>query len=183
MAHGDLRAQRLTYIARSLFPLLFVLITTIRRLMLPVPPVLSPLDDMDKTNQHGYLDEWPNRGGQRLFAARTERGYGHGNRQLEVVARCREALGNCQGILESKVLRDHQREGESDDEIHNKGSRHTGNADNLVHDCVALRSKQHEYRVEQADERPRRNVLEERLLKPLGAGKCTESKASDDGRT
>ena len=76
-----------------------------------------------------------------------------------------------------------QRKEEDNDEVYNQGRSNPDDRDNLVDNLVALGSEEDKNGIEQADQRPWCNPLQEGLVVPRRACQLAHSKPCDDGRT
>lgn len=112
--------------------------------LLPPAPPGDPLQEIYQPQQHRDLHQGPNGRRKRLIAVGPISGHGNRNRQLEIVARRREALRRRQLIPKAKLVRDPQRSAEYEHKVHQqrRGDAHHG--DDLVHDLPALASEEHE---------------------------------------
>ena len=82
--------------------------------VLPIPPVTSPPHDIDQAEQYRHLDQRPDGRCQRLIAIGPKLGHGHGDRQLKVVTRSREALRRGECVAHAHAVRHVQRQAEDD---------------------------------------------------------------------
>lgn len=118
----------------------------------PGPSTTHPPYKIDQPDQHGYLDERPDRSSKCLVAVRTIRGNGHSDCELEVVACSCEALGCPQFVSISELVAYEQREEEDDNEVHNEWCGDSNDGDDLVDHLATLRGEENEDGIEKADE-------------------------------
>lgn len=113
-----------------------------------------------------------------MVTVSAERGYGHRNRKLEIVASRGEALRRSELVAEAELVRDQERKEENDHEVDDqwRGDPYHGN--DLMDDLLSLGREEDEDGVEQADERPWRCPLEEDLIIPLRADQFPYSEPS-----
>lgn len=108
-------------------------------------------------------------------------GHGDGNRQLKVVARGREALGDGEAVAEAQAPGREQRGEEDEREVDDQRRGHAHDRHDLAHDLRALRGEQHEDGEEQADQGPGRHEADEVGLVALGTDEREQRQAGDDG--
>jgi len=73
-----------------------------------------------------------------------------------------------------------QRDEEDHTKVDDQGRRHAHDQDDLMHDLVALRSKEHQDSEQKADERPRSGELQEYLIILALADQPPEHEAGGD---
>ena len=80
-------------------------------------------------------------------------------------------------------MRDQKGDEEYRNEVHEQWRRDPNHRDNLVDDLATLAGEKYKDGVKQANEGPRREILEERPVVPVGAGNSLQRKPCDDGGT
>jgi hypothetical protein len=95
---------------------------------------------------------------------------GNSNSKFEIVTSGYEALRGGKFIPESKLVCYKQRDEEDHTKVDDQGRRHAHDRDDLMHDLVALRSKEHQDSEQKADKRPRSGELQEYLIILAWAG-------------
>lgn len=148
---------------------------------LPSPAVTQPSQQVHHPNQHGYLNQWPNRCRKSFLAVGSKSRNGHRDRQLKIIARSCKALRASMLVPEAQFAGDPQRDEEDADKIHQHRRGDADDRDDLSDDLLALRCEEDDDGVKKTDQRPRPEVLEEGLFIPLRADKFAETETSDDG--
>ena len=145
--------------------------------VLPVPPTSDPAHKIDERYEHRNFDQRSNRCRQGLVTLRTVGCHRNGNGKLKIIARCRKSLRRAQFIPEPSPTREPEGQEEDDDEIDEQRCRHTDDGDNLVDDLATLRGEEDNDGVEEADEGPGRQILQEHIGVPVVAGDGPEREA------
>lgn len=177
---GDSREPPEWNITNRVVLLFYCHITSL--LIRPIPPLLEPFHNVHQRNQNWHLDQRPYCAGQRLSATDTVHGNDNRNRQLEIVARGREALRTGDFVAEPEAAAQHHGDGEDNREVNDQRRTHAKNRSNLLDDVSTLGGKEDDDGEDEADQRPGRDEADEVKLVLALPQQRAQTQPCDHGR-
>lgn len=147
---------------------------------LPIPLPPKPFQNINTAHQNRHFDQRTDRTSKRLLAINAINSNHNRNRELEIIARSRKALRAADSVAKPELVAHEDHEGERNGEIDDQRRHDPEDVDDLVHDVLALGSKEHDDGEDKAYERERRYKADEMSLIILFSQKAAERKARDD---